>query len=277
MKRLSEVLRALGGPGADHAGLLAAYLASEPAATRLLCGTPPPRLIPIATLRDWVAGETGLPDWMIDACRSATGDLTEALALMLPAPHNADVPALSAVLADLTSLPPGPLARPAILSMARRLPPQERVLYFRLITGTFRAPRPPVLADKTAPTHDILAVMIYAEAALPTGASGPELTLAVWQGADLVPLTRARATLPAAQTTDLLTWIRKNATGRFGPLRAVPATQVFALRFSIPTANRRRKSGLSLTNPEIIGWHPDCDPSHAAHLDTLTALLPAKA
>lgn len=277
MTPLATLMSAL-RPDPDPAALRA--FASDPAALRLLTGPPPPPLIPLAALRATIAAETGLPDWLIDASRQATGDLTEALALLLPAATGPE-PDPTEVLADLATLPPGPLALQAILALARRLPPEPRALWFRLVTGGYRPPLTPArlaaavaTTEPAAPRHSLLAVMIYAEAALATGARGPMITLALWDGPALVPVTRARANLPADQTPALMAWIRAQATGRFGPLRAVPARQVFALGFASVTGNRRSKSGLALTDPQILAWLPDTDPLDAAPLAALTALLP---
>jgi hypothetical protein len=264
---LSDLLAAL--DCADPAARARDWLAREPGAAPLICGPAPRRLIPVATLRDWIMDETALPPWLIDASRKATGDLAEALALLLPA--TGEEPALTDVLADLATLPPGPLARTAILTMAHRLPDLARVGYFRLITGTYKPPLTAALLKRDpgpAPTRSILAVMIYAEAALATGARGPEITLAVWQGADLVPVARARTALTDAQTARLMAWVRTHATAKFGPLRAVPPQQVFLLGFAGATLNRRRRSGITLTDPVILDWLPDCDPAGAAtHAD----------
>ncbi|MGL6210696.1 MAG: hypothetical protein ACRC14_12790, partial [Paracoccaceae bacterium] len=188
-------------------------------------------------------------------------------------------PQLSEVLNDLQSLPPGPLARTAILSMARRLSPDTRTLYFKLITGTFRSPVTPALLapvhNKTPhPRHQILAVMTHAEAALQSAASGPQVTLALRDGNALIPIAKARAALRDGQTPALMTWIRSHATTRYGPLRAVPPTQVFTLTFTTATPNHRRKSGLTLGDPLITAWHPDLDPSVAADLDSLRRMPP---
>ncbi|MGL6208487.1 MAG: hypothetical protein ACRC14_01500, partial [Paracoccaceae bacterium] len=106
MRRLLELLTAMAQPGQNRAALLAAHLSEVPEAQGLL-ERPPTRLIPLSTLREWVTHETCLPHWLIDDCRAATDDLTEALALLLPSDH--DDPRLSEVLNDLQSLPPGPL------------------------------------------------------------------------------------------------------------------------------------------------------------------------
>lgn len=285
MKRLTAFLSSLSGAERDRAAQVAAYLAQHPEAHRLLSGPAPQRLVPPAMLRDWVGMDCSIPDWLIDTCRSTTQDLAETLALMLPGPPASPEPDLAEVLADLASLPPGALSRGAVLTMARRLPVEPRALYFRLVTGTFR---PPVAARVMADAlrllngeppatpnlaHEILTVMIYAEAALATGARAPEITVAVWQGNTLVPIHKARPTLSAPQAADLMTWIRAEATGRFGPLRAVPARQMFSLRFSALSASPRRRSGLRLVDPEITAWHPDRDPTEAAHLDALRGLL----
>ncbi len=290
MIRLAAFLAALDRPEQDRARVLTAYLREAPDALPLLTGPAPRRLIPLAALRDWIATETGLPEWLIDASRRATGDLAEALALILPPSGSPEPdlaePDLAEVLADLAALPPGPLSKTPILAMARRLSPEPRTVYFRLVTGTFR---PPVTAALLAqarslmsaevrvqapPLHHIIAVMIYAETTLASGARGPEITLAVWNDGILIPITRAHANLPVQETADLMAWVRSNATRRFGPQRAVPPQRVFHIGFTAVTANRRRKSGLTLSDPQILGWLPDSTASDAADLASLTALLP---
>jgi len=285
--RLARLLAELNQPGNDKARAVAGFLrdAPDPAAHRLLTD-PPRRMISLAVYRTWVEDDTGLPPWLIDAARSATGDLAEALALCLPPPPPlARLPDLAQVLASLASLPPGPLARAELLALSAAMPPPERAALIRLVTGTLRLAVDPdtllrahrLAAGQALPAqilHSILAVMIYAEATVPPGAGGPELTLALASGNGLVPIARARTALPAAETQSLLAWVRAASTGRFGPLHRVPATQLVTLAFEAVMPNRRRASGIALTRPQVVAWHPDRAVSDAAPLAALTGLLP---
>ncbi len=303
MIRFAALIAALTEPGGDRAVILADYLtfAPEPdaqAAIALLSGQRPKRRAAIATLRSLILHATALPDWLFDATRAATGDSAEALGLILPAPDTPDPTPLAETLTHLATLNPD-----ALLPLIQSTAPKARAPLIRLATGTFRLTLPagtiaeararaagqtPPAMPRTAPRHSLTAVMIYAEAALPPGAPGPEVTLALWAGDHpiampmtipmpipiAIPIARLRAALPDADRTALLTWVRAHATDRFGPIRQVPATQVFTIGFDAVTPNRRRKSGVALINPQILSWHRGADPATAAQLRDLTDLLP---
>ncbi|MEM7680602.1 MAG: ATP-dependent DNA ligase [Planctomycetota bacterium] len=55
-------------------------------ALAVLTGRRPVRAAPTKRLRAWAADAAGLPAWLVDECYSAVGDLSETLALLLPAP-----------------------------------------------------------------------------------------------------------------------------------------------------------------------------------------------
>ena len=289
MIRFAALIAALTQPGTDRAACLADYLTTAPepdgqTAIALLSGQRPKRRAAPATLRSQILHATALPDWLFDATRAATGDSAEALGLILPPPLTPETDSLAETLNHLATLTPLTL-----LPLIQNTAPEARPLLIRLATGTFRLTLPPDVIDaararaagqpaaatpRTAPRHTLTAVMIYAEAAPPPGAPGPELTLALWDDDQPIPVARLRATLPDAERQALLTWVRAHATDRFGPVRQVPATQVFIIGFDAVTPNRRRKSGVALINPQVLSWHPSADPATAAHLRDLTDLLP---
>lgn len=289
MIRFAELIAALMRPGVDRATVLAHYLtaasdADAHCAMALLSGDRPARRIPPATLRAQILSAAGLPDWLFDAAKAATGDGAEALALILPQiPAHAGDPGLSQTMESLAQLSPD-----ALQQLIENLPPAARALVIRLATGTFRLTlAPEILAEarlrasgqmpapvpQMPPLHTLAAVMIYAEVAPPPGVEGPELTLALWDGGQPVPIARLRVHLPGVEQAELLGWVRSHATDRFGPVRQVPARQVFVIGFDGVTPNRRRKSGVALLNPRILAWTPAADPATAAQLGVLTALL----
>ncbi len=94
-------------------------------------------------LRQWIAEESGNPDWLVDECYDQVGDLAETLALLLDDPVAADREPRS--LADwiedrLLPLAGAPVeARRAVVVDAwRRLPFDERLLFNKLLTGALR-------------------------------------------------------------------------------------------------------------------------------------------
>lgn len=113
-------------------------------------------------------------------------------------------------------------------------------------------------------------VLLYARLDGPV----PELSLGVRDGPQLVPIARVAAQLPAKQQQALLRWIRQHATERFGPVRLVPPTQVFTLRFQAVRLSRRHKAGLVLEQPEIEAWRQGWPLAAVSELQALTARLP---
>ena len=288
MIRFATLIARLATPGADRATAIAAYLALVPAADAdaaltLLSGQRPHRAATPADLRNWALAEAGLPDWLFEASRAVTGDAAETLALLIPPPLQPTRLTLAESLHAIANLPAASDAaavRAEVVRLWRCTLPDERALLNRLIGGTFRTRIDPATlaraqsgqpAPTTAPRRSLLAVLVYAEAATPTGSSGPELTLALWQGADLIPVARLRAALPASDIGPLLAWVRSTTIERYGPLRRVPGLQVFRLGYDEALPNARRKSGLTLTYPHLLAWVRDAPPDAAAHLADLRA------
>jgi len=124
---------------------LADYFRTAPEADRvwtvaLLSGRRPRRAATSTELRQWAAQEATLPDWLFEESYSLVGDLAETIALILPPASAAQPPGLSETLSALSRLPGQPVEarRAAILSAWRSLPPAERFLFTKLLTGGFR-------------------------------------------------------------------------------------------------------------------------------------------
>ena len=255
MIRFAQLL-AQGAPANDA---FAAYLVQvDPqdgsAAQALLSGQRPKRLANAETLLDWVATATQTPDFLITACLQTCPDKAELAALLLP-PATGPAPSLAQALASLASASD-------YLACARTLPPQARIIFNRLATGSFRtklapAPNAPRIAGTC------LAILTLID---PTG---PEATFALPHGNGLVPLTRLRLTI--AETPALLAWARANVTDRFGPLRQVPPTQVFELAFDGIAPNARRKSGIDLLGARVTAWLQQANVADTPPLHALLA------
>jgi DNA ligase-1 len=99
------------------------------------------RLIPTALMRQWCAEAAGVSDWMFDECYGATGDLAEAMSLLLPEGAQES----QGSLADWVERRIRPLAemsddarRAALLEAWSDLSSHERFVFNKLVTGSFR-------------------------------------------------------------------------------------------------------------------------------------------
>lgn len=100
-----------------------------------------------------------------------------------------------------------------------------------------------------------------------------DYTLAVWKGAELVPVTKAYSGLSDKEFLALDRWIRAHTRERFGPVRAVEPDQVLEIAFEGIQASKRHKSGLALRFPRIARWRQDKSAAEADHLERLQNLL----
>jgi DNA ligase-1 len=124
---------------------LADYFRTAPDADRLwtialLSGRRPRRAITTTKLREWAAERAGIPLWLFEACYPVVGDLSETIALVLPEPSTRIDRPLSQWIADLRALDRAddPARKTFILSAWDGLPPTERFVFNKLITGGWR-------------------------------------------------------------------------------------------------------------------------------------------
>jgi len=121
------------------------FAAAPPAdaawAVYFLCGRRLKRLVLTRNLRAWSAEAAGLPEWLFDECYDAVGDLGETIALVLPPPDtSSDIPLhtwMDDVLLPLGSMPEAQQAG-MLIEAWRRLTAQERFVFNKLVTGSFR-------------------------------------------------------------------------------------------------------------------------------------------
>ena len=110
-------------------------------AVYFLAGGKPRQIVPVKLLRLLAQEAAGLPEWLFDECYEAVGDLAETIALLLPPPTEAHELGLAEwveqQLLPLRKLPPEELTA-RLRAQWHRLAPDERLVYFKLITGAFR-------------------------------------------------------------------------------------------------------------------------------------------
>ncbi len=122
------------------------YLQSAPPADAawavyFLAGGKPRQLVATRLLRQLAQEAAGLPEWLFDESYDAVGDLAEAIALLLPPPTGAHELGLATWI-EQHLLPLRKTALDALPGVLRaqweRLASGERLVYFKLITGSFR-------------------------------------------------------------------------------------------------------------------------------------------
>jgi DNA ligase-1 len=113
-------------------------------AVYFLAGGKPRQLVPTKLLRLLAQEAAGLPEWLFDESYEAVGDLAETIALLLPPPTEAHDLGLARWVEEhlLPLRDAGKSATdelPARLrAQWRQLAAEERLVYFKLITGAFR-------------------------------------------------------------------------------------------------------------------------------------------
>jgi len=98
-----------------------------------------------------------------------------------------------------------------------------------------------------------------------------DYTLAVLDAhGNLVTVAKAYSGLSDEELKEVDRFVRKNITGKFGPVRSVKPEIVFEVAFEGARASGRHKSGVALRFPRIQSWRKDKTP---AEVDTLDNLL----
>ena len=110
-------------------------------AVYFLAGGKPRQLVPSKLLRQMAQLDAGLPEWLFDESYDSVGDLAETLALLLPPPAGQHDIGLT-VWIEQHLLPLRKAAADVLPEILRGqwnlLAPDERLVYFKLITGSFR-------------------------------------------------------------------------------------------------------------------------------------------
>ncbi len=142
--QLFQALDATTGQSAKLAALVAYLRVAPPAdaawATYFLAGGKPRQMVPTKRLKALAQEAADLPEWLFEESYQAVGDLAETLALLLPPPlQPVDLPLAEwmAQLLPLRSLPPEE-ADARLRTQWDMLAPEQRFVYFKLITGNFR-------------------------------------------------------------------------------------------------------------------------------------------
>ena len=112
------------------------------------------------------------------------------------------------------------------------------------------------------------AVMMYAQQGHGKRSSFySDYTFGAWEDDQLLPIGKAYSGFTDEELKKLNNWVRRNAVGRFGPVREVKKDLVLEVAFDAVHPSSRHKSGVALRFPRIhrIRWDKP-----ATEADTLT-------
>ncbi|MBW9115871.1 cisplatin damage response ATP-dependent DNA ligase [Rhizobium cauense] len=134
--------------------------------------------------------------------------------------------------------------------------------------------------------YNVDAVLMYAQRGHGKRSSYySDFTFGVWtetpEGEQLVPVGKAYFGFTDAELELLDKFVRNNTTERFGPVRAVRADKDFGfvveVAFEGINRSTRHKSGVAMRFPRISRLRPDKPSYEADRLQTLVAMIDAKA
>lgn len=100
-----------------------------------------------------------------------------------------------------------------------------------------------------------------------------DYTFGVWEGDKLLPIGKAYSGFTDAELKKLDNWIRRHATGRFGPVREVEKALVLEVAFDAVHPSTRHKSGVALRFPRVHRIRWDKPASEADTLDAVKRLI----
>jgi DNA ligase-1 len=97
-----------------------------------------------------------------------------------------------------------------------------------------------------------------------------DYTLAVLdEKGEFVTVAKAYSGITDEELKEIDRYVRKNITGKFGPVRSVRPGIVFEVAFEGARASGRHKSGVALRFPRIQRWRKDKEPSEVDTLENL--------
>ena len=96
-----------------------------------------------------------------------------------------------------------------------------------------------------------------------------DYSLAVWNNEELVTVAKAYSGLSIKEIEEVDAFVRKNISGKFGPVRGVKPGLVFEIAFEGVSISNRHKSGIALRFPRIHRWRKDKNPEEIGTLDEI--------
>ena len=100
-----------------------------------------------------------------------------------------------------------------------------------------------------------------------------DFTFGAWQDGTLLPIGKAYSGFTDEELKKLDNWVRRNAVGRFGPVREVEKALVVEVAFDAVHPSKRHKSGIALRFPRFHRIRWDKPANEADTLDFVKSLI----
>lgn len=100
-----------------------------------------------------------------------------------------------------------------------------------------------------------------------------DFTFGAWQGDTLLPIGKAYSGFTDEELKKLDNWVRRNTTGRFGPVRELAKSLVIEVAFDAAHPSNRHKSGVALRFPRFHRIRWDKPAAEADTLDTVLTMI----
>lgn len=100
-----------------------------------------------------------------------------------------------------------------------------------------------------------------------------DFTFGAWENGTLLPIGKAYSGFTDEELKKLDNWVRRNAVGRFGPVREVKKALVIEVAFDAVHPSPRHKSGIALRFPRFHRIRWDKPASEADTLENVKALI----
>jgi len=237
-------------------------------AEQLLRNNARKRFIQYDELRSCASEYTGLPLWLIEECIQHTGNVTEAITLLVRSGKANGAIALHEIMQRLHIPEEISLQSKShyIKSVWETLPAQTLYLFNKLITGSYRSPVSKTEVEQALQNNSSSSHARYTIKAVLLYASRSEYTFAVWKDDLLIPLVKTAAGIASDEHTKIRRYIVRNTREQFGPVVSVNPGLVYEVAFESVERAYRRKSGIKLISPWIVRR---CDNASLDEVDQL--------
>lgn len=309
MKAFAELCKALDLASTSAEKILALegfFATASTADTRwaqyLLAGSKiQPRINP-AQLKYWAILEAQIPNWLFADCQDLINDLVEVCSLIVSQTVESKNHSLDYWLKFLENLDEND-KQAGIISAWREQDPLERLVFNQLATGTLKLRLPPDISlnghthpqqtsflelpptAKFTPTametgweytpekiSTILALLVYGQRGVGKQRHSYILTFAVWEGAQLVPITKVEMQTSDERFSELHKWMKENTLEKFGPVRSLRPDLVFELQITGVKPSARHKAGIAVREPRILRQLDNMLPTEADNIAKLKSL-----
>lgn len=251
-------------------------------AERLIRNTGTIRFINYGELRICTSRFTKLPLWLIEESIKHTGNVTDAISLIVRNKSAESAMPLHMIL-DWIHLQTDALLENKfdfIEKMWKSLPQDQLHIFNRIITGNYRPPVAETEIDRVLYSDTgielndvdaggyrftIKAALIYT--------SQIDYTFAVWDREMLIPIVKTRDGIVAEEHLLIRRYASKNIRERFGPVNSINPGLIYEISFEKVERTKRRKSGVKLISPRVVKRCDDVSLESVDHLERVQSFI----